>query len=326
MNIKEVAAYAKVSVATVSRVLNDDPSVAPKTSEAVRKAIAETGYVRSALGRNLRRAQSDVVLVVLPNMNNPFYADIVKGIDSRCKDYGLSAMACNTYDSYEKLKYFCDFIEKRQARGVIIVSAPWKRDYSFLEGLPVVGCCESREDMPCAQVDIDNVQAGYDATKYLISLGAKRIALIGGGEISPSNIKREQGYRLAMRDAGYPIDESLVVNNCYNYEQGSAVAKRILNASPDALFAAADEIAVSFINAAQDMGISIPDELKIFGFDNVHYSTFVKPKLSTIDQPRYEMGVQSVDQLMRVLDGKRARTVMCQYKLIRRGSTEKGVL
>ena len=281
MNIKEVAAYAKVSVATVSRVLNDDPSVAPKTSEAVRKAIAETGYVRSALGRNLRRAQSDVVLVVLPNINNPFYADIVEGIDSRCKDYGLSAMACNTYGSHEKLEYFCGFIEKRQARGV---------------------------------------------TKYLISLGAKRIALIGGGEISPSNIKREQGYRLAMRDAGYPIDESLVVNNCYNYEQGSAVAKRILNASPDALFAAADEIAVSFINAAQDMGISIPDELKIFGFDNVHYSTFVKPKLSTIDQPRYEMGVQSVDQLMRVLEGKKARTVMCQYKLIRRGSTEKGVL
>lgn len=323
MNIKELAAYANVSVATVSRVLNDDARVKRETREKIRRAIEETGYVPNTLGRNLRISQSDVVLVVMPDMENPFYADIVEGIDERCRHYGFSAMVCNTYDSHEKLQYYCSYIEKKQARGVILVSPAWNRDYSFLRGRPVVSCCESSVSLPCAQVDIDNVQAGFDATKYLVSLGAKRIALIGGGKVAASTDKRERGYRLALEEAGIALDENLIEQTCFKYEEAYAAANRLLAvAPPDAVFATSDEMAIAFMNAASEKGLRVPEDIKIIGFDNIRFSAFVKPRLTTVDQPRYDLGVNAVDQLVKVLNGTPTETVMRPYKLIRRGSTE----
>lgn len=323
MTIKELAAYANVSVATVSRVLNSDPKVRPKMRENVRKAIAETGYTANSLGRNLRISKSNVVLVVMPDMKNPFYADIVAGIDRRCRELGLSAMTCITYDSYEKLKYYCQYIALKQARGVILISPVWNRDYRFLAGEPVVVCCESDETIPCSQLDIDNIGASFDATKYLISLGARRIAFIGGGEVAASSFKRETGFRRAMADAGYEVDEELVTKDCFTYEQGCKAASRIFEKTiPEGVFAASDELAIAFINEAGKRGISIPQQMKVIGFDNIRYSTFVTPKLSTVDQPRYEIGMKAVDQLMDILEEKPIKTIMCPYTLLRRGSTE----
>lgn len=325
MNIKELAAYANVSVATISRVLNDDVRVKKETRERVKRAIAETGYTTNTLGRNLRISKSDVVLVVMPDMKNPFYADIVEGIDERCRQYGFSAMVCNTYDSHEKLQYYCGYIEKKQARGVILVSPTWKRDYGFLRGRPIVSCCESSDSLPCAQVDIDNVQAGYDATKYLLSLGAKRIALIGGGKVAASSDKRERGFRLAAEEACVKVDESLVLDNCFRYEEALAASRKLLAENPpDAVFATSDEMAIACMNVAEEKGLRVPEDIKIIGFDNIRFSTFVKPKLSTVDQPRYDIGVNAVEQLVKVLNGTPTQLTMCPYKLIRRGSTEKG--
>lgn len=323
MTIKELAAYANVSVATVSRVLNGNPLVRPETREAVRRAVEETGYTTNSLGRNLRILKSDVVLVVMPNIENPFYADIVAGIDKRCRELGLNAMICNTYDSHEKLRHYCGYIDLKQARGVILISPTWKRDYKFLEGMPVVSCCETYEELPCSQVNIDNTRAGFDATQYLISLGAKRIAYIGGGQVAASGVEREKGFRDAMKEAGLPVEETLVDSGCFSYEQGLESARRIFSTCvPDGVFAWSDEIAIAFMSEARARGISIPKQMKVIGFDNIRYSTFVTPQLSTVDQPRYEIGARAVNELMRVLDGNPPRTIRCPYTLLKRGSTE----
>ena len=323
LKIKDIAREAGVSVATISRVMNNDPKVKGETKEMVLSVINTIGYVPNSLGRNLRTLKTNTILVILPTIDNPFFSPIVHGIDKEAEIKGYNVLLCNTYNSHEKFLEYCGYIHRKQADGIIVISPSGLRDYSILENIPVVVCCESNELIPCPQVDIDSVKAGYDATKLLISKNRKRIAFVGGGMQSSSSIKHEQGYRNALADAGIVIDESLIVKEYYDFEGGYEAAERLFcnNKIPDAIFAASDELAITIMNSAEDKGIKVPDDLMIMGFDDIEFASIVKPTLSTVEQPCKQMGKYAMDMLYSVMSGEKVSNITCEHKLILRNST-----
>lgn len=325
MTIKQVAEYANVSVATVSRVLNGDPKVKGVTCDAVKKAIKETGYVANAVGRNLRTAQSNVILVILPMIQNPFYGNIVRGIEEYCRNLRYNVLICNVYERHDLVTYYCEYIDKKLVDGIIFVSPVWKRDYSFIKDKPVVSCFESDPAMPVPQIDIDNVQAAREAVEYLISLGAKDIALVGGGSYSPSSFKRKRGYLDALAAHGLPVDPDVMLEGYFTYADGMRAAETLFaRRKPDAIFADSDEVGVACINAARDHGYRVPDNLLVMGFDNVSFSEFSRPALTTVDQPRYDIGAYAAEQLIARIEGKPVGDKIFPHKIVIRGSTEKG--
>lgn len=325
MKITEIAKKANVSVATISRVINDDPKVKAATRRRVLEIIQANGYVPNNLGRNFRTQSTRTVLVVLPTIDNPFYSPIVHAIEDVARGEGYNVMLCNSYNSYDKLKEYSDYIHRKIADGMILLSPENGADYTFLNDFPAVVCCESQTAIDVPQIDIDHVRAGYEATKCLIGMGRKHIGFIGGSEKSASGVKREKGYRDAMKEAGLPIEPALVKNGFYDYKGGMAAARELLQEKDlDALFAISDELAIGFIAAAKAAGRKVPDEIAVMGFDDIEESQVFSPTLSTVVQPRYEMGKRAAEQIFKIFKGEETEPMqIIDHKLIVRQSTVK---
>lgn len=323
MKITEIAKKAHVSVATVSRVINDDPKVKASTKKLVSDVIREYGYVPNNLGRNLRTLSTNTVLVVLPTIDNPFYSPIVHAIEDESAKRGYNVMLCNSYNSYEKLIEFSGYINKKTADAMIVLSPENGRDYSFLTRVPAVVCGETQDSIAVPQVDIDHEKAGYEATKHLLDCGRRRIAFIGGSEHSASGVKRERGYLRALADAGIEPDPKIIMKAFYDYSGGMEAAKLLLKSSDfDAVFAISDELAIGFGAVASAAGKRIPEDIAVMGFDDIEESSVFRPRISTVAQPRYDMGKWAAEQLFAILEGKQTKRLkIIDYKLIVREST-----
>jgi LacI family repressor for deo operon, udp, cdd, tsx, nupC, and nupG len=323
MTIKDVAKKTNYSVATVSRVINGDSNVAPKTREKILAAIKEMGYVPNLLGRNLRQLASNVVYVLLPSINNSFYSKIVQSIEKESIKTGISIMICETYNEYKRYKNFMDSVRKKLADGIILISPGKPEVVPNFDDIPAVVCCESN-NFNCSQVDIDNEQAGYDAVSHLIEIGKKKIAFIGGN--FTSSHLRKQGYMRALQEAGLEIIPELIFDNeYYDYEDGLRAAKQILgsNLKPDAIFAVTDQIAFGVIKVFLRAGLKIPQDVAVCGFDNLTYAKMNNPSLTTIMQPREELGAEAFRFLYAKLKKSQTKnkTIILKHKLIKRYST-----
>lgn len=324
MTIKEIADEAGVSVATVSRVINKDEKVSPKTMKKVREVIDRCGYVPNELGRHLRRSNTGTILVLLPSMGNTFYPNLVKGIDEECGKNNYNSIITNTYDSYSKTLEYCDWLRRKLADGIILISPKISHDYSALKGKMIVGCSDMHPKFPCPQVDIDNRKAAYDAVTHLISCGCKKIAFLGGH--SASAYSRYEGYCDALKEAGIPTDKNLEVHTCVSYLDTCELCKKLLdNETFDGLFAISDEFALAFMHIAESRGIKIPGQIKVVGFDNGKMSLMTNPELTTVEQPGEESGRCAVQTLLGMINGKPVQDKFYfGHKLIIRGSSVKG--
>jgi len=293
-NIKEVARYAGVSVATVSRVLNDSPNVKSETREKVFSAIKELGYQPNLLGRNLRRTRTNLVLVLLPSIANPFYAAIVKGIEDVAHNNGYNIMLCNTESNVERERLYIRLLKNKLADGVIFLAPQISADELTELSLkyPVVQCCEYRENAGVSHVSIDNFMAAYEATKHLIRLGHKKIGLLSSDNDFISTKQRENGYRKALEEYRIMLNKIWLGFGDYGYNSGYDYGSKLLGNDdrPTAVFAISDLMAIGVIKAAADKGITVPDDLSVVGFDNISYAYMHTPSLTTISQPRYDIG------------------------------------
>ncbi len=326
MKITDIARQAHVSVATVSRVINDDPKVRDATKKRVRAVIRENGYIPNNTGRNLRTQSTNTVLVVLPTIDNPFYSPIVHAIEDEAGSRGYNVMLCNSYNSYDKLVELSGYVCKKMADALIVLSPENGRDYGFLSSIPAVVCGESQDGIPVPQVDMDNEAAGYAATKHLIDIGRRHIAFIGASDKSASGVKREHGYLRALREAGLQPEERLIRHNFYDYRGGLRAADELLREPDcDAVFAISDELAIGFASAAAEAGRRVPEDIAVMGFDDIEESSVFRPRISTVAQPRYEMGRWAAGQLFAILNGQETTALkIIEYRLILRESTEGG--
>ncbi len=330
MTIEEVARHAGVSVATVSRVLNDSPTVRPKTAQKVRRAIEALNYIPNQSARNLRRNESRVILALAPNFSNPYYSHILTGIGDAARDREYSVLICNTAGEAANEKHFLKMMEKRRADGAILLGChrdyEWIADYS--DRFPVVLCCEYVPTLECPSVSIDNYAAAVETVRYLQKLGHRRIAMIGADNLHYSTFLRKKGYLDAMAEAGItpPAAYYEEADADYSFASGQAAAKKLLalEQRPSAIFCISDILALSVISVAEESGISVPKELTVIGFDDVDYTTMIHPFLTTVAQPCYEMGRRSLELLLEMLRGEAAQTggrTFVPYRLVERESS-----
>ena len=327
MTIKDIAKLAGVSVATVSRVINDDTGVAEKLRNKVLQAINETGYIPNSAGRNLRKSKSDMILVMLPTLSNPFYAKILKGIEKRASEHDYGVLVSVTHHESRIEKKYIKMLQMKQADGVIsLFSTLSKEELNELAGkYPFVQCCEYTDGAHLPYVMIDNKKAAYEATKYFISLGHKRIAMISGSFYESSEHAREQGYKEALINAGLPFDEGYIFKSNYKPESAMEICRKLMDmpTPPTAILAVSDTLAIGAIKYLKSVGVEVGKDIDVIGFDNASITRVYDPTISTVSQPRYDLGTVSVDLVIEKINDLNTvnKGIILPHELILREST-----
>jgi DNA-binding LacI/PurR family transcriptional regulator len=328
-NIQDVAKLAKVSVATVSRVLNNSELVSEKTRDMVNEAIRKLNYQANLVARNLRRSETRLILVLLPSISNPFYSRIVKGIEDVAHKNGYNVMLCNTDSDVNRERVYIDLLKNRISDGVILMAPEIeKSELSDIgKNFPVVQCCEYKEGANVSHVSIDNFSAAYKATKHLINIGHKRIALISCKNKFNSTFQREKGFKKALEESGIQPDDSAVQYGDYGFKSGLRAGHQLLalKERPTAVFAISDLMAIGVMKAAKEHGLRIPEDLAVMGFDNISFSSMYDPMLSTIAQPKHDLGRAAMELFLKQIRGEQEHSedIFLEHELIIRESTVK---
>ena len=306
VTIEDVAKAAGVSAATVSRVMNRSPLVAEATAQTVRKTVERLGYVPNQQARNLRRSESRTVLVLTPNITNPYFASVFDGINEGAQALEYNLFLC-TVDGKNQEALLSEAIDSKRADGAILLKidrdARWLQQYS--DRFPIVQCCEYAAPCDTAHVSVDNYRAGYEVTSFLVGLGRRKVGTISADNRVMSTMQRMRGYQDALTDAGIPLKERYVARADANYTYLSSLdaARRILSQEdpPNALFCIGDSIAMAAVVVAGELGLSVPEEVSVVGFDDVIYTKMIHPYLTTMVQPCAQLGRRAMEMLHGIL-------------------------
>lgn len=301
--IKEVAQRAQVSVATVSRVINDSGYVSPDLRGRVHKAMADLHYQPSALARSLRRQETLSVGIIIPQLDNPFFSALVFAAEQSLFAQKYRTLICSVEENIEKENAYVDMLLRQRVDGVLFVptdssSANLKR---LQEQIPTVVV---DRDLPFAQVDkvlSNNFKGGYDGMTYLLQNGHRRIAVIGTQSYSRAMMTRIEGVQSALEDFHIKLQpEWLTTGRLQQFEMGYTTACKLLNTDdrPTAIFALTDVIAIGVMHAAAEINLHLPDDLSILGFDGIPITRYMIPSLTTIAQPIYQMGQEATRILL----------------------------
>lgn len=325
--IRDVANAAGVSVATVSRVLNGSASVSAKTRLRVLQVMREAGYVPNVLGRNLRTSATHMLLVILPTFSNQFYSRILRGIEDAAREAGYQVMFCPTHNDLSIEEGYMRLLDNQSADGVIFLSS--RQSAAQLTALarrrPAVFCCEPMPGAPLSCVSIDNYRAGYETVEALVRRGHERIAILYHGG-TYSAVLRRQGYHKALLDAGLPVRKAYMIETDYRWQSGEAACERLLALPepPTAVFCVSDLLAAGVMRALAQKGLRAGRDMAVVGFDDTAVASLLTPALSSVAQPRREIGRTAVGLLlhrMEELTGP-AEYVYLPFTLMHRGSSD----
>ncbi len=326
-NIKDVAKRAGVSPATVSRVINEQPYVADDVRVRVLEAVRVLRYRPNRVAQRLRAAKSHLVGVVLSDIRNPFYTLALEGVEQSLSQQGLSVLICNSSTKPELENDFISLMLSEEVAGIII--APCREQSEVLtsaveEGLPVV-VIDRRMRQPITDVVLaDNQNGAYSAIEHFIRQGYRRIAIINGPQHLTSGRERYQGYLQALEEAGIGIDQSLIRFGDYQMDSGYALTRDLIAQAglPLALFVANNLMTIGAFNAIHEVGLSIPNDVAVIGFDDFPWAVSLRPALTTVQQPAIDIGIHAAELLLNRLSypERPARTVVLSTTLIVRES------
>ena len=323
--IRDIADRADVSIATVSRVLNQKGPV----KESTRKRIIS--IVNELAGKEdqspLSTAGCNIILASFPELRNPFYANIIKGISDTASmhDYKVIFYQFEKYASPESYSFFT---EMSFYRGLIVAHAV--PDYTILEDLrkkiPIVMCSEHSDVSSVPYVAIDDKASAYHAVKYLVRSGRKKIGLINSSLRNNYAVHRERAFRNCLADYDIKINENWVVHLPeISFSLGLAAVSNILSQAeyPDAFFCVSDVYAAAVISASQAQGLSVPEDISVVGFDNIDLASMIIPPITTVAQPTYQLGAQACKLLIDQIDYPDVpqQDIVLNTELILRGST-----
>jgi len=302
-NIKDVADRAGVSITTVSHVINQTRYVSEELIERVNKAMEELDYHPNSLARSLRSGKTKTIGLVIPDISNQFFAEISRKIEDKGFEHGYSVILCNTDDDPNKEKSYIDVLIAKQVDGIVFISAGEISDNlkkTITLNVPIVIADRDIKDIQSDIVLVNNFLGGYEATQYLIGLGHKRIGCISGPSPVTPSAQRLQGFEQAMREAGLPIDPSLIVSGDFRYQSGESAMQKLLDnpQPPTAVFAFNDMMALGAIRAIYNKNLKVPSDISLIGFDDIPLSQAIFPTLTTMAQPIQEMASLVVDLLI----------------------------
>jgi DNA-binding LacI/PurR family transcriptional regulator len=326
--LKDVADYAHVSRATVSRVLNNNPNVADDLRERVLEAVRALGYQPNRAARRLRANTSDVFGLIISDIENPFFTSVVRGVEDAAYEHQLSVVLCNSDEDPAKQRMYLQVMQAERVAGLIIspTNSTDAQDFAKLRqlGIPIILLDRRVDHFEADTVTIDNITGAYTAVTHLLELNHRRIGIIGGFPALSTGRDRYEGYRKALSAAGIKPDDKLVKVGNFKIESGYRLAVDFINSSqpPTAIFAANNLMTLGALRAMREHQIRIPEDIALIGFDDMPWSGDLYPPLTAVSQPTYELGQETVHLLVRRLADPDApiRTVTLQPRLIVRES------
>ncbi|MBO0600626.1 LacI family DNA-binding transcriptional regulator [Sporosarcina sp. E16_3] len=324
--IQEVAKKAGVSVATVSRVINNPAIVTEKTRLKVEQVITNLNYEPSVLGRNLRTSESRLLLALIPSISNPFYTEIINGIEDIAIEQGYNILLCATDSNSNREDIYFNLLKSKLADGIISMDPTVNRTklLELASKYPVIQCSEYDEDGNISYVTINNELAAYHAVRHLIKIGHTKIALINSHKKYLYARERRQGFEKALQEFNLPINSDWIYNtDSLGFEQGQQAMRHLLTLSdrPTAVFAVSDILAIGALKEININGLHVPNDIAIIGFDKISFSNMTHPTLTTISQPGYKMGSTSATMLINKIRGKEVTSVILDHELVIREST-----
>ena len=328
VTISDVAERAGVSIATVSRVINETGYVSPELSGKVYSAMEELDYTPNIIARSLRKRKTETIGIIVPDNSNPFFAEISREIENFGFQEGYSVLLCNSDNDVKKEKAYVDVMISKLIDGVIFIASSSEKsnlDSLLNRNIPVVVVDRRIEDTEVNVILNDNELGGYLATWHLIQLGHKKIGCITGpSDVTPS-FERVDGYKRALQEANLPFNDDLVKIGDFSYLSGIKAAGDLLciKDKPTAIFACNDVMALGAIKKIHDMGLWIPSDVSIVGFDGITLSAAFTPSLTTVSQPTENIARAAVDTLLKKISGDEIinRVIIFKPILIKREST-----
>ena len=327
--MRDVAERAGVSVTSVSHVINHTRRVSDDLRQRVLLAMEELGYQPNALARSLRRKETHTLGVIVPNSADPFFGEVTRGVEDTCFERGYNIILCNSDSDLAKELHYSNVLSEKRVDGILFLAAGGKSTEHIHslqnQGTPLVVVDRHVPDLTLDVVLVNNAWGGWLATRHLIDLGHRHIGCITGPSDLTLSAERVTGYRRALQEAGLSIDENLVVKGDFQFESGYRAALHFLGLRPPptAIFANNDLMAVGVINAALKLGCAVPADLSVVGFDDVPLASFIYPLLTTVAQPKYDMGVVATTMLLERINNPDMppRQTLLETQLIVRDST-----
>ena len=326
--IEDVAAIAGVSIATVSRAINEPTKVADETRRKVKEAIARTGYTTNAMARSLRMRRSNMILILAPDVGDPNFSNILVGLETEASKRGYGVLIGNTQNDPERESDYLRFLSSNQADGLILLTGhlPFGHGQHGTETRlpPMVAVNEPVPNSDVPFVGVDNFEGARLAAEHLISQGHQRIAFIGHSTSRAVNQLREKGYRAALESAGLAIDPRMVLDGDGTTESGRQATEHMFvrDVLPTAFLCVNDATALGVIISLSARRYDLPREFSVMGFDDISFASFVTPSLTTMKQPRLRIGEAAMDMLLSLLEGNRPdrNQVLLRSELIVRNS------
>jgi LacI family transcriptional regulator len=333
--IRDLAEILGLSVTTVSRVLNNKTEkyrIGEATKQRVIKAANEYNYIPNKLARGLKLERTDTLGLIIPDISNPFFADIAQSIERQARAKGYSLILCDSGDDANVEKDLINLLISHRVEGIII--APVGTEFETIKqthrsGMPIVVIDRCPPEIGLPYITSDNYQGGYDAVNYLISMGHHKIACIQGIPKSQPTIDRVRGYKDALISNNLTVDPGMIVGDDYSTENGYMQTRILFSMDdpPTAIFALSNMISLGVIKATSEMGLKIPDNISLISFDEQPYSAFFGTPMTTVDQKKSEMGQLATDILLKFIANeeyrKKTLNMTLKTNLIIRDSVKK---
>lgn len=329
ISIKDVAKEANVSIATVSRVLNDVDVVNLETKQKVKEAIKKLGYRPNIIARSLKTQRTSTIGILIPDISNPVYPEIVRGTEDVANIYNYNIILCNSDQDKDKEIEYLRVLREKMVDGLVYMSS--SLDPQIVEvikelQIPTVLLETVDKNKTFPSVTIDNKEATYDAVMTMLNRGNKKIAYIGLHKDALNAVaQRYYGYEDALKEKGIALDERLIEFTEINFEEGYNATRNLISKGKfDAIFCATDEVAMGAIDALRDNGIDVPSDVEVFGFNNIKSSSYFHPKISTVGIPYYDMGSVGMRMLIKIINKKELeeQNYILSYNIIERDSTK----
>ncbi len=328
ITIYDVAREANVSMATVSRVVNGNPNVKPATRKKVNEVIERLGYRPNAVARGLASKKTTTVGLIIPDISNIFYAELARGIEDIATMYKYNIILSNSDENQEKELHLLNTMLGKQVDGLIFMGSNITAEHvdQFKKSpVPIVlaGSLDESEQVP--SVNIDYEAAAFDSTLSFIESGHKKIALVIGNFEEPINKHKIAGYRRALDENNIPFNEQYLIEGDYSYDSGIEAVQKLgeLDEKPTAILVGEDEAAVGVVHSTQDLGMRVPEDMEVISFDNTKLTLMVRPQITTVVQPLYDIGAVAMRLLTKLMNKETVtdQTVVLPHRIEKRNST-----
>ncbi|WP_461676212.1 catabolite control protein A [Staphylococcus warneri] len=327
VTIYDVAREARVSMATVSRVVNGNQNVKPETRNKVNEVIKKLNYRPNAVARGLASKRTTTVGVIIPDISNVYYSQLARGLEDIATMYKYHSIISNSDNDSEKEKEIFNNLLSKQVDGIIFLGGTISEEIKELinqSSVPVVISGTNGKDDHVASVNIDFEKAAEEVTQQLIKQGAKSFALVGGDYSKKAQEDVLSGLNKVISENQLKLDESLHLSGAESYKEGMKVFDKIKDNLPDAVLSISDEQAIGILHGALDAGIKVPEELQIVSFNNTRLVEMVRPQLSSVIQPLYDIGAVGMRLLTKYMNEEEIDepNVILPHRIEYRGTTK----